>query len=250
MRSLSILILSIILTVGVSIGSVYAEGPEVSGSASVDVMSNYVWRGLKLSNAYVVQPSVGITYGGFGANLWANWDSDWMDSGEHTETDLTLNYSFSVDKLSFDTGYIYYALEGSPNDTQEVYMSAGFDVVLSPALTVYYDFEEGHGAFIVASVGHSFELPEGVTFDVGASASFNAENLVMGTDADGEAFSDFYNADLSASLSIPISDEVSVAPMIAYTFPLSDDAENAIEMFSDDSDSTTVYGGINATLSF
>ena len=249
MKGLRILIVSIILVLGFSIGSLYAEGPEVSGSASVDVMSRYVWRGIKLSNSYVVQPSVGITYGGFGANLWANWDSDWSDSGEHTETDLTLNYAFSVDKLSLDAGYIYYALE-SAGDTQEIYVSAGYDVLLSPTLTIYYDYEEGNGAFIVTSIGHSFEFSEGIALNLGASASYNIENVVMGTDASGKKFSDFYNGDISASVSIPVTDAVSVEPVMAYSFSLSDDAEYAIEAMSDDADSSVVYGGINVTLSF
>jgi hypothetical protein len=225
---------------------------ETSGSASVDFMSNYVWRGQKLSNSMVVQPSVGITYGGFGANLWANYDTS---TNEHNETDLTLNFSNSVDKFSYDVGYIFYALDGSGddesgNDTQEIYLSVGYDLLLSPSLTVYLDFDEGDGAFIVASISHTFELPQKLSLDVGASISYSADNAVMGTDADGDDISDFYNGDISASLTIPVTDAISVGPMIAYSFPLSNDAEDAIEAISDDGDSDIVYGGINVSLSF
>ncbi|KPK02329.1 MAG: hypothetical protein AMK71_02540 [Nitrospira bacterium SG8_35_4] len=225
---------------------------ETSGSASVDVMSNYVWRGQKLSNSLVVQPSTGITYGGFGANLWANYDTG---TNEHNETDLTLNFSNSVDKFSYDVGYIFYALDGSGddgsgNDTQEIYLTVGYDVMLSPSLTVYLDFDEGDGAFVVASISHTFELPEKLSVDLGASVSYDAENAVMGTDADGDDINAFYNGDISASLSIPVTDAISVAPMIAYSFPLSNDAEDAIEAISDDGDGDIVYGGINISLSF
>ncbi len=249
MKSLKIVIVAMILALGFSIGSLYAEETEVSGSASVDVMSNYVWRGIKLSNSYVVQPSVGITYGGFGANLWANWDSDWMNSGEHSETDLTLNYTFSIDKLSLDAGYIYYALEAA-GDTQEIYVSAGYDVLLSPTLTIYYDYEEGNGAFIVASVGHDIEFSEEIALSLGASIGYNAENLVMGTDASGNEFSGFYNGEISASVSIPAGKNITVGPMVAFSFPLSDDAENAIEAMSNDGDSSIFYGGASVSLSF
>ncbi len=244
MRSLKILVVAMILMFGFSIGSLYAEEIEVSGSASVDVMSNYVWRGFKLSDDFVIQPSVGITYGGFGANLWSNWDSNWSDSGELTETDMTLNYVFSVNELSFDVGYIYYALE-SAVDTQEIYVSVGYDAILSPALTVYHDFEEGNGAFITASIGHDVELTQDVSLSLGASASYNADSEYSHGD-----FSDFHNGELSASVSIPVTDAISVEPMIAYTFPLSDDAESAIEAVSIDGDSSIFYGGVNVTLSF
>jgi hypothetical protein len=240
-----ILMFSLVITT-----SIYAEKAKVSGNASVDIMSNYVWRGIKLSNSYVVQPSVGVTYDNFGINLWANWDSDWSDSGEHTETDLTLNYSFSVNRFGFEIGYIYYALEGTPNDTQEIYASGSYDTLLNPVLTIYYDFEEGNGAFIIASIAYSFEFSKDIALNLGASASYNIENSVMGTDADGNEFSDFYNGEISASMGIPVTEEISIEPVISYSFPLSDDVKDVIEAFSDDNDSDIVYSGINITLSF
>lgn len=242
-----ILIFSLVLMI---ISPTHAEKAEVSGGASVDIMSNYVWRGIKLSNSYVIQPSVGITYNGFGANLWANWDSDWLDSGEHTETDLTLNYSFPVNKYSLEMGYIYYALEGTPNDTQEIYASIAYETLLNPSLTIYYDFEEGSGAFVIVSIGHSVDLSEKAVLNLSASASYNIENSVMGTDASGDEFSNFYNGELSASISIALVDPISIEPKIAYSFPLSNDAEDAIEAMSDDSESSIFYGGVNITLSF
>ncbi len=160
MKDLRIVVSAMILMLSFSAGNLYAEEPKVSGSASVDVMSNYVWRGQKPSNSWVIQPSVGITYGSFGANIWANYDSD---RAEATETDLTLNYGFSVNKFNFVAGYIYYALEGT-NDTQEVYFSANYDTLLKPALTIYYDYDEGDGAFILASICHSFGLSKDIFY--------------------------------------------------------------------------------------
>ncbi len=52
MRTLkiSIVVLMILLGMGLS-GSIFAAEPKGSGTASVDVMSNYVWRGQKLRNS-------------------------------------------------------------------------------------------------------------------------------------------------------------------------------------------------------
>ena len=244
-RKVSLMLILMFIMASVSALTVNAEISN-SGSASVDVMSNYVWRGIKLSNSGVVQPSVGITYGGFGANLWANYDTG---INEHNETDLTLNYAYSINKLGLDTGYIFYALEGI-EDTEEVYLAVSYDAVLSPSITVFYDYDEGEGFFVVASIGHSFELPQKLSFDLGASASYNADNLVMGPDVAGKEFSDFYNGDISASLTVPVTNALSMATSIAYSFPLSDDAEYAIEAMSDDAESDILYSGINVSLSF
>jgi hypothetical protein len=244
MLKLKFIALTIMVVLGLSAAITRAEGPAVSGSASVDAMSNYVWRGFKLSNSVVIQPSAGITYGGFSANLWSNLDTDINDSLEHNETDVTLNYAFAKDKFSFDVGYIYYALE-SAKDTQEAYFTIGYDTLLSPTLTVYYDFDEGDGAFITASIGHDLDLGKNIALSLGASASYNIESEYSIGD-----YSDFHNADLSASLSIPVTDAISAGPMIAYSFALSNDAEDAMEVISDDGDDSIIYGGVNVTLAF
>jgi hypothetical protein len=254
MKGVRALGLVIVLALCVSIGVVHAEDIKTAGYASADIMSNYVWRGQKLSNSVVVQPSVGITYGVFGANIWANYDSDAKidegdGHGEFNETDLTLSYTRSLDKWTFGAGYIYYALNNA-NDTQELYLSAAYDTLLKPSLAVYYDFDEGNGAFLVASIGHSFDVGKGLNLNLGASASYNINNKVMGFDEDGDDFSNFYNAELSSSLNIPVWKAITVTPKIAYSFPLSDDSEDAIEAISDDGDKDIFYGGVNITLSF
>lgn len=256
MKKVKGILLAAVVTLGILAGNAFAEGTKTAGYASVDIMSNYVWRGQKLSNSWVVQPSVGITYGGFGANIWGNYDSDRFEAdssdsghGEFSEVDFTLNYTHAIDKLTLTAGYIYYAFEGA-NDTQEVYLTAAYDTLLKPALSVYYDYDEGHGAFIVVSLGHSFALPKNMSLNLGALASYNINNKIMGFDEDGDDFSNFYHAEVSSSLTIPVTKAISVTPKVAYSFALSDDSKDGISGFSDDGRHDILYGGINLTLSF
>jgi hypothetical protein len=255
MKTFKLFVVTILIMSMLSVSALYAAETEISGYASVDVMSNYVWRGQKLSDSWVIQPSVGITYGGFDANIWSNFDSDWKGEdtddgqGKVTETDLTLSYSFSKDKFNFSAGYIYYALEGA-SDTQELFFSAAYDVLLNPALVLYYDYDEGQGTFIIASIDHSFDLGQNIPLDVGASASYNINNKVMGVDEAGNDFSNFYNGELYATVTFPVTKAFSIAPKLAYSFPLSNDAKEAISSISYDGDKDIFYGGINFTLSF
>lgn len=257
MAKLKFSIIIVILVLGLSIPGLQAEETKVSGSAYVDVMSNYVWRGQKLSNTWVVQPAVGITYKGFGINLWSNYDSDRVETtsgidtshGEVTETDITLSYGYEFKKLSLSAGYIYYALE-SANDTQEVYLSVAYDTILNPALAIYYDYDEGNGAFIVASLGHSLGLSKDITLNLGASVSYNLKNKIMGTDISNDEFSNFYNGELSVSLSIPIWKSVNITPKLAYSVALSNDATEALRKISDDGDHNVLYGGVGFSISY
>lgn len=257
MKRFKFLTLALALILGGSISLLHAEEATVSGNAYVDVMSNYVWRGQKLSNTWVAQPSVGISYMGFGLNLWSNYDSDRAEvtsgeetgHGEVTETDLTLSYSYAFNKLGLGAGYIYYALEGA-NDTQEVYLSASYDTFLSPALTLYYDYDEGNGAFVVGSLGRSFDVTKSLVLNLGASVSYNLKNKVMGTDRNDAEFSNFYNGELSASLNIPIWKALSISPKLAYSVALSSDATEALRKISDDGDHNVLYGGVSFSISY
>lgn len=249
MKNLRLIVFTALLVTALTVPTTYASGVETSGSASVDILSSYVWRGIQVHEDIAIQPSVGITYGGFGANFWADYNTD-NDVQEAIETDLTLNYAFSAGKVGLDVGYIYYAFDGF-NDTQELYVAAGYDALLSPALTLYWDIDEGTGGFAVASIGHSFSfMHEKAGLNLGASVSYNIENEIMGADEEGDEFSNFYNGELTASASYSVTNDLSVEPKIAFSFPLSDDAKDAIEALSDNGDSSQFYGGIALSLNF
>jgi len=49
------------------------RAPAVSSSVTADLLSHYVWRGLRLSDGVVLQPSAGVETHGFGVNLWWNF---------------------------------------------------------------------------------------------------------------------------------------------------------------------------------
>lgn len=237
MKKVLITLLATIISLGCI--TYQAEAIETSGSASLDIYSSYMWRGFELHEDVAIQPSVGITYGGFGANLWSDINAD---TGEITETDVTVNYAFSKDMFGFDIGYIFYGLEGI-DETQELYVSVSYDTLLSPSLTLYYDFDEGDGAFIVASVGHDVAVNEDIAVSLGGSISYNANSEYAIGD-----YSALHNGEISASTSIPVYKAISISPMIAYSFSLSDDAEEALE--NADGDSNFFYGGASASLSF
>lgn len=225
--------------------SARAEEVEKSASAGVSYMNEYLWRGLTLSESTVIQPTVGMTYGNFGANLWSNYDSH---TGEATETDLTLSYGMSFDKVGVSLGYIYYELDGF-DDTQEFYAGVSYDAVVTPSLTLYYDTELGTGGFWVLAAAYSREISS-MTLNASASASYLMKNGVMGLDENGEEFSALYNGELKMSLDVPVMEGVTVSPMVGYTMPLSDKAKDAITALTVGGDHSKFYGGVTATLGF
>src|SRR5210317_1074823 len=92
------------LLTAAGIPAAMAEEETPSADASVGIYSKYVWRGIDWSeDSLVIQPSLSVSYKGFGANLWANLDTDDPvgESNLWSETDFTLSYDGAYDKLGY-----------------------------------------------------------------------------------------------------------------------------------------------------
>ncbi|MBW2501436.1 MAG: hypothetical protein JRD39_00725 [Deltaproteobacteria bacterium] len=208
-----------------------------SADASVAFYSKYVWRGYELSDdSLVIQPSLSVSYKGFGANLWANLDTD--DANAETnlwnETDFTLSYDGAYEKLGYGAGWIYYSVLGS--DTQEFYATVSYDTFLAPSLTLYYDTDGFAGDWYAnLSIGHSFAIAEKYSLDLG---------LALGYYDQAGGYSEFHDGLLSASMSFPVGEYVTITPELYWSFALTDDAEDNI------GDDSYVYGGLSASFSF
>jgi uncharacterized protein (TIGR02001 family) len=234
---------ALILAAGLPAAMAEEEAP--SADASIGFYSKYVWRGFELSNdSMVIQPSLTTSYKGFSANLWANLDTDLdgTDSHKWNETDFTLSYDGAYDKLGYGVGWIYYALDGV-DDTQEFYGTVSYDVLLSPSLTIYYDTDSFAGAWYVdLSIGHSIAINENLSLDLGLSLSYLDDN---------DSYNALHNGLVSASMSFPVGEYISITPELYYSFPLSGDAEDYIADASfSGTDDSFVYGGVSASFSF
>ncbi|MCX7914669.1 MAG: hypothetical protein N2511_08830, partial [Thermodesulfovibrionales bacterium] len=54
------------------------------------------------------------------------------------ESDLTLSYTHAFGKLSLTGGYIYYGTKYTA-ETEELFLSASYDVISKPTITIYRD---------------------------------------------------------------------------------------------------------------
>jgi len=254
----------------------YAEEEKPTGDFSLSALSRYVWRGQELSrDSIVVQPSMTIGYKGFSVNVWGNLDTDPYvansddDSTNWTETDVTLSYSKNLGLFNLGGGYIYYALAGSNengtdvHDSQEIYVSAGLNTLLSPTLTVYKEISYYHQWYFLLGISNTIELNNRVSLKLAASASYlHSEDEETYPEYNGDAeptrgkFSNLHDGTLTASLPVKATEYVTVTPMISYVFPLSGDAEDEMKGRGirgekpSDRDSSFLYGGVTLSFTF
>lgn len=240
-----------------------AEKPKIeeedkpSASAHVGVFSQYIWRGWELSkDSVVIQPSATLGYKGFALNLWGNWDTHQygLEKSSWNETDFTASYERSFGPLNLGGGYIYYSLD-SADDQQEFYLSLGGDMILAPTFSVYKDITKVDSWYFNLGISHSFELPKGISLDLAASAGYykiNSRYVVTagGEEKVGDNYSAFHDGVVSASLNIPFAKYFTCTPMLAYSFPLSNDAKNLLKADSLSNKAGHLFGGVTLSVAF
>lgn len=229
-KSILAVLTAVLLSVACILPALAEEKP--SADFSLAVLSQYIWRGQELSrDSMVIQPSATVSYSGFAANLWGNLDTDPYvempgdDGSQWNETDFTLSYGKSFGPWSIEGAYVYYGLEAL-EDSQEVFLSLGFDTPLAPTLTVYRDLDSYEHWYFLLGLSHAFQITGAVSLEPSASASYlKGEDTEaypefddQGVPTDDE-FSDFHDGVISASLPIPVSKHVTVHPVSFLRLP-------------------------------
>lgn len=107
---------------------------KVEASVGADLVSNYVWRGMKLGDA-AIQPNVSVSYKGFSLEAWGSYGLTGSEN-DANEVDLTLSYTVG----GLTIGVTDYFVEG----------------VGSPKYFMYETHKTGHT--FEANVGYDFDI--------------------------------------------------------------------------------------------
>lgn len=195
-----------------------AHAGEVSVSTSIDYVTDYVFRGVSLADS-AIQPGVEVAVGDFTVGAWVSTGVGDTSILAGDEVDLYASYSFALsDTISTDVGITYYhypqggglfSTNGGGSGTYEVFASVGFDTMLAPSASVYYDLTL-EAFTLEGGIGHSFPAGDKTSFDLGATVGL----------VDGDGFSYEYGS-ASASLGYAFTDAVSA--YVGANYALSSD---------------------------
>ncbi|KKT73882.1 MAG: hypothetical protein UW70_C0074G0004, partial [Candidatus Peregrinibacteria bacterium GW2011_GWA2_44_7] len=162
-------------------------------------------------------------------------DNDAYDEAKYNETDLTLSYAYTISMVKLTGGYIYYGYGLGNEDTQEFFVSVSYDTLLSPSLTVYRDVDHYAGWYITAAISHSLPLTDKLALDLGAKVNYLKADDASSFSEGGlgvETYSALHDGVLSAAMSIPVNEYITITPLLAYSFPLSNKAKDLIKSLS------------------
>jgi uncharacterized protein (TIGR02001 family) len=87
------------------------QAQESSWSIGTDLVSNYIWRGLKFGTGPALQPTLEYSTGGFAIGAWGSYG---LTDDEAPETDLYASYNFELSETSsFSVSLTDYYFPGS-----------------------------------------------------------------------------------------------------------------------------------------
>ncbi|AQT69318.1 hypothetical protein STSP2_02507 [Anaerohalosphaera lusitana] len=185
-RTIGFSILALAL-VGIVPSTVQAADDELGFDVTGGFFSKYVWRGQLITDDYVFQPDISVSYKGFTGGVWGNLElTDYSDNeGEFTEVDYYFDYSAAtgIDGVGFSVGAIHYDFPsgGGIEGTTELYWGLDFDAPLDPYIVVYHDIDEVSGTYATAGVSKSFaNFIEGIDMEVGASIGWGSSEYNEG----------------------------------------------------------------------
>lgn len=233
------------------VGSVTAG---ISTNLDLAYVSKYVWRGIPVNSDPSVQPSLTITHpGGLSFNFWGSMDTTGIagKSGDFTEIDYTLNYSWTAKNLEMNAGIVSYTFPNTSFDsTTEVYASVCPGGNYSPSLALNYDFDEANGLYASLGAGYTCPLPwnkKAPSMGIAAKVSWAASsyNKFYYNGADKSAFTD---ALITASTPITVSPKVTVTPIVSYSRTLDGDIRDAMAGAGLDEDN--FFAGLTVSSSF
>jgi len=204
-----------------------------SAEAGMGFYSDYISRGTNLYDGVSLQPSLSGAYdlgdyGSLGGSLWMHLSGEGEEgaSEKFTELDSTLNYTLDLDPITLKAGHIWYSY---PNDSDELVDTAEFfagiavDTVLSPSLTVYWDYREVDFQYYELGFSHKIKS-ECESSDLNLTPFVN-----FGFASDSEkiyADDGFVQATFGVYSELPLGEQATLVPIISYTSESDDNADN------------------------
>jgi hypothetical protein len=126
-------------------------------------LSQYVWRGLVLTNGPVLQTSSTVTYRGAYLNVFTNQDLNSVNGrrGKVTELDFDLGYDYARDKSTLSAGAIHYTYPNTiAASTTELYAGMRLAGPFNLSVRGYFDVGSIRRGYVTADVFHSVSLPK------------------------------------------------------------------------------------------
>lgn len=240
------------------------ESCPVSFTATVDLYSAYVWRGMILSDKAVMQPGAVVAYdtGDFGtlaAGAWANMDLDSPRSSGTaskstlSEVDYFASWAKDIGSFSVEVGYTYYDFSDVPEfNVDELYGKIAYNNdFVTPYMKHYWGITETESMYYTFGLTRSFEITDKLSAGFDAVIGIGSPEYVRYyfppaqdgtlTDATAKIFASY-----------ALTDNLSIGATLAVSGLLDGCVVDAADDYyaNQNDQSAIVWGGINLVAGF
>ncbi len=247
------------------------ESP-LSIELSVDLLSDYVFRGQIFNDNPVWQPSVTVSYetedyGGIYANVWSSFDLThkrgyWNTSRRSCglqEIDYTLAYFVNLFGFDFEAGHMWYTYPNNNGYSErELFASVSYDnPFITPTFAAYWLYggcggDDRSVVYYNFSLAREFEIGDSFTLTPYASLGFggNAWNQYMVDDTKGYG-TELTDQTIGLKAAYQVTDWMSIGAQINYTWiPSKTLRRDGYMCGAGDGKDQLVWGGVNVTFEF
>ena len=266
-----------------------AEAAEEGGDsgfyveAGVDVLSDYMWRGVILNDNCCWQPSVSIGYntedfGGIYFNYWASFDlthkrNNCAGGGNSRrcmaiqEQDFYVGYTKSFGDFDFEIGWDWYDYPYNGPDHKagslghDLYASLAYNnEFVTPEVALYWSPTTQHGheasiAYVRFGLSHEFAIDDCLTITpeatLGVGDTAYIQNNTGAYRDNSGMHTELVDQTLTLGASYAVSKWCSISANINYTWIPSRTLRHQRYMTcGDDNHNQQVWGGVNVTFKF
>ena len=193
----------------------------VSVSTSIDYVSEYVFRGVSFARG-AVQPGVELSKGNLTVGVWTSAAIGEASAVAGDEIDVYASYGFDLsDTISASVGatiFHFPDVDGGLFDfggasTLEFSAGVGFDTLLAPSVTAYYDVDL-EAFTLEGGLSHSVPVADKTSVDFGLTGGFVAADgdgdyeYGVGSVSLGYAFTDNVSSYIGANYSVSSIDSL------------------------------------------
>ena len=185
-------IIASILGAAVTLSSAASAQEKVTVNGNIDLVNNYVWRGMDQNSGFSVQPTLGLSYKGLSLSAWGS--QSLTNNGDRDVQELDINLSYSTGGLSATLSDYWWGGLHNP----------------------YGYYKEGPADNPVDG-GHHFEATLAYNFADKLPLTLSWSTWFAGADLRTESGNRSYSTYINASYDIACPADVTLTPSVGFT---------------------------------
>ena len=224
------LVVRVVVAAAVFLPCFVESAPAAEATASVELLSAYVYHGVTYNDGIVAQPNLDVSSGNVGFNIFANYDIDDYDGalqgGEFSEVDLSVYCFGTIAGMDCSLTYSEYLYphvgdgDGSPlpgNREVIATLQKGLSESLSVKLDVRYELDEIKDYYTALKLIYGASLTDAISLSMSGLVAYVGKHTSMGGN---EGFNEYT---LSLGTTYSVSEALDVSATIYHSASLDED---------------------------